>query len=627
MPPELLRHDNIPRLAIAQGSVARRFLPFDESSLLTTPTSQVCENKALTFKSVFVPMTLGNSPDMTPVEATGSAEEPSFAAILSEFEQQQKAEAPAATETASTAIKGTVVSIKDDNIILDIGRKTEGALPLNLYQEAGGDVAKLGDIIEVNAEGINDLGYFALTPLKIIRAKDWSGLQAAFDEKRNIVGKVTGIVKGGLTVDIGSRAFLPASRSGVRDQAEFVKMLGQEITCRITKLDTEKEDVVVDRRAILEEEAAEAKKAAFERMKEGETVDGTVRSMTEFGAFVDLGGVDGLLHITDMSWQRIGKPVDVVNIGEQIKVKILKINPNTRKISLGLKQLIPDPWTTTLARLVVGARITGKVVRLADFGAFVELEPGVDGLIHISEMSWTKKVRAASDLLKVGEQVEVVVLGVKEEDKRISLGLKQALGDPWADVPAKYPEGTIVDATITSLQKFGAFADLGDGIEGMIHIGDIANEKRLDHPKDALHVGQVVKAKVLKLDNTERRIRLGLKQLEPTRADEYIAEHKAGDKVTGRVVDASPTRAKIELGDGVMGDCKLTPAVPVEEKKAEAGPVDINSLSAMLKSRWKEGKGTPEVKGDPNALRSGQIRNFKITAIDLEKKKIELELA
>lgn len=572
-------------------------------------------------------MTLGNSPDMTPVEATGSAEEPSFAAILSEFEQQQKAEAPAATETRSEAIKGTVVSIKDDNIILDIGRKTEGALPLSLYQEAGGDVAKLGDIIEVNAEGINDLGYFALTPLKIIRAKDWSALQAAFDEKRNIVGKVTGIVKGGLTVDIGSRAFLPASRSGVRDQAEFVKMLGQDITCRITKLDTEKEDVVVDRRAILEEEAAEAKKAAFERMKEGETVDGTVRSMTEFGAFVDLGGVDGLLHITDMSWQRIGKPVDVVNIGEQIKVKILKINPNTRKISLGLKQLIPDPWKTTLARLVVGARITGKVVRLADFGAFVELEPGVDGLIHISEMSWTKKVRAASDLLKVGEQVEVVVLGVKEEDKRISLGLKQALGDPWADVPAKYPEGTIVDATITSLQKFGAFADLGDGIEGMIHIGDIANEKRLDHPKDALHVGQVVKAKVLKLDNTERRIRLGLKQLEPTRADEYIAEHKAGDKVTGRVVDASPTRAKIELGDGVMGDCKLTPAVPVEEKKVEAGPVDINSLSAMLKSRWKEGKGTPEVKGDPNALRSGQIRNFKITAIDLEKKKIELELA
>ena len=576
-------------------------------------------------------MTQGNSPDTTPQDVTTAAEEPSFASILSEFEQQQKAQSPPASEAQSEAIKGTVVSIKDDNIILDIGRKTEGALPITLYQEAGGDEAKQGDIIEVNADGINDLGYFALTPLKIIRAKDWSGLQAAFAEKRIMTGKITGIVKGGLTVDIGARAFLPASRSGVRDQTEFVKMLGQEITCRITKLDTEKEDVVVDRRGILEEEASEVKKAAFDKLKDGDVLEATVRSMTEFGAFVDLGGVDGLLHITDMSWHRVGKPSDVVAIGDKIQVKILKINPNTRKISVGLKQLIPDPWTTALSRLQVGTRVTGKVVRLADFGAFVELEPGVDGLIHVSEMSWTKKVRTAADVLKVGEQVDVLILGIKEEDKRISLGLKQVLGDPWAEVPAKYPEGAVVEATITSLQKFGAFADLGDGIEGMIHIGDIANEKRLEHPKDALHVGQVVKAKVLKLDNAERRIRLGLKQLEPTRMDEYITEHKVGDKVTGRVVDASATRAKIELGDGVMGDCKLTPvAAPVEEKKVApaAGPVDINSLSAMLKSRWKEGKGGPvEPKADPNALRSGQVRNFKIASIDLEKKRIELELA
>ena len=576
-------------------------------------------------------MTQGNSPDTTPQDVTTAAEEPSFASILSEFEQQQKAQSPPASEAQSEAIKGTVVSIKDDNIILDIGRKTEGALPITLYQEAGGDEAKQGDIIEVNADGINDLGYFALTPLKIIRAKDWSGLQAAFAEKRIMTGKITGIVKGGLTVDIGARAFLPASRSGVRDQTEFVKMLGQEITCRITKLDTEKEDVVVDRRGILEEEASEVKKAAFDKLKDGDVLEATVRSMTEFGAFVDLGGVDGLLHITDMSWHRVGKPSDVVAIGDKIQVKILKINPNTRKISVGLKQLIPDPWTTALSRLQVGTRVTGKVVRLADFGAFVELEPGVDGLIHVSEMSWTKKVRTAADVLKVGEQVDVLILGIKEEDKRISLGLKQVLGDPWAEVPAKYPEGAVVEATITSLQKFGAFADLGDGIEGMIHIGDIANEKRLEHPKDALHVGQVVKAKVLKLDNAERRIRLGLKQLEPTRMDEYITEHKVGDKVTGRVVDASATRAKIELGDGVMGDCKLTPvAAPVEEKKVApaAGPVDINSLSAMLKSRWKEGKGGPvEPKADPNALRSGQVRNFKIAALDTEKKRIELELA
>ena len=565
---------------------------------------------------------------MMPVDAASTAEDSSFGAILSEFEQQQKAQAPAEGPVASGPLKGTVVSIKDDNIIIDIGRKLEGSLAFSLFQEAGGVEAKPGDVLEVNAGEVNDEGYFSLSPLKIVRPKDWSALESAFAEKSNIVGKVTGIVKGGLTVDIGSRAFLPASRSGVRDQGEFVKMLGQEITVRITKLDTAKEDVVVDRRVILEEESAVAKKAAFERIKEGDTLEGTVRSMTEFGAFVDLGGVDGLLHITDMSWHRLAKPTDAVNIGDKVQVKVLKISANTKKISLGMKQLIPDPWSVTIAKLQVGARITGKVVRLADFGAFVELEPGVDGLIHVSEMSWTKKVRTASDVLTVGEQVEVVVLGVKEEDKRISLGLKQTLGNPWADVETKYAEGTVVEATVISMQKFGAFVDLGDGLEGMIHIGDIANEKRLDHPKDVLKVGQVVKAKVLKLDTAERRIRLGLKQLEPTRTDEYIAEHNVGDKVTGRVVDASATRARIELGDGVMADCKLTPPPPpVEEKKVESAPADINSLSAMLKSRWKEGKSAPETKADPNAVRSGQVRNFRITAIDLEKKRVELELA
>ena len=570
-----------------------------------------------------------NSPEMMPVDAASTAEEPSFGAILSEFEQQQKAQAPAEGPVASGPLKGTIVSIKDDNIILNIGRKLEGALPMALFEEAGGVEANPGDVLDVNAGEINSEGYYSLTPLKIVRAKDWSVLQAAFAEKSNIVGKVTGIVKGGLTVDIGSRAFLPASRSGVRDQAEFVKMLGQEITVRITKLDTAKEDVVVDRRAILEEEAAVAKKAAFERIKEGDTLEGNVRSMTEFGAFVDLGGIDGLLHITDMSWHRLAKPTEAVNIGDKVQVKVLKISANTRKISLGMKQLIPDPWSTVIAKLQVGSRITGKVVRLADFGAFVELEPGVDGLIHVSEMSWTKKVRTAADVLKVGEQVEVVVLGVKEDEKRISLGLKQTLGIPWADVESKYAEGAVVDATVISMQKFGAFVDLGDGLEGMIHIGDISNEKRLEHPKDILKVGQVVKAKVLKLDTAERRIRLGLKQLEPTRTDEYLAEHNVGDKVTGRVVDASATRAKVELGEGVMAECKLSPPpAPVEEKKAEAAPAaDINSLSAMLKTRWKEGKSTPETKTDPNAVRGGQVRNFRIVAIDAEKKRIDLELA
>jgi small subunit ribosomal protein S1 len=357
-------------------------------------------------------------------------------------------------------------------------------------------------------------------------------------------------------------------------------------------------------------------------------VRGTVRSLTEFGAFVDIGGFDGLLHVADMSWTRIAKPADVVSPGDSFDVKILKINLETRKISLGLKQLLPDPWTLASERFHVADRVQGKVSRLTDFGAFIELIPGVDGLIHVSEMSWSKKVRKPSDVLKPGEMVEAVILGINLAEHRISLGLKQALGDPWEDAQQKFPVGAVVEAPVTSLQNFGAFVDLGNGIDGMIHIGDISREKRLNHPREALSTGQTVKAVVLELDRERRRIRLGIKQLEPTTIDTFIAEHKVGEVITGRLVDVSNGRAKAELGEGVFATCKIpTKREPAREAtKAEPQRADVSSMTAMLTAKWKKGGGT-DAPSAPEPARAGQVRSFRITLLDPAKKTIEVELS
>jgi small subunit ribosomal protein S1 len=342
----------------------------------------------------------------------------------------------------------------------------------------------------------------------------------------------------------------------------------------------------------------------------------------DFGAFIDLGGVDGLLHVSDMSYSRNVKPSEVVTTGDSIEVKILKINRDTRKIALGLKQLAPDPWTAAIDKFQQGSRVTGKVSRVADFGAFVELAPGVEGLIHVSEMSWTRKNVRAADVVKPGENVEVVVLGVNAADKRIALGLKQALGDPWEEALKKYPVGSTAEGPVTSLAKFGAFVDLGNGIEGMIHIGDISHEKRLNHPSEALKVGETVKAQVLEADKERRRLRLGLKQLQPTSIDEYIAEHKPGDSVSGRIVDVSGTRAKVELGEGVFASAKL-PEQKQETESAGPAKADLSTLSAMLAAKWKSGGSSQAAQEGP---RAGQIRSFKIVALDPATKKIDLEL-
>jgi small subunit ribosomal protein S1 len=431
-----------------------------------------------------------------------------------------------------------------------------------------------------------------------------------------------------LSVDIGVRAFMPASRSGVREAGEMEKLVGQEVRCRITKLDVADEDVVVDRRVVAEEEDRANRARRYSEIKEGETVHGVVRSLADYGAFVDIGDVDGLLHVSDISWSRVSKPADVLSVGQEIEARVLKIDQEKRRISLGLKQLQPHPWDAAAQKYTPGERVRGVVTRLMDFGAFVELDPGVEGLIHISEMSWGRKVRTPSDVVKPGETVEAVILGVNATERRISLGLKQALGDPWAGAAQKFAAGSVIEGPVVSLTKFGAFVQLAEGIEGMIHISEISAEKRINHPQDVLKAGQIVKAQVLEVDTAKRNVRLSIKQMVPSSLDEYIAEHKEGDVVTGRMKDVSGGTARVELGEGVFATCRME-APPAQEEpssknKAAEARADLSSLSSMLQARWKS--GASPIAAKPDATSAGQIRSFRIVKLDPAAKKIELEI-
>jgi small subunit ribosomal protein S1 len=548
-------------------------------------------------------------------QTTNEPNESSFGDLLSQFEQSHH-------KKEEGAIDGTVVAISSDSVFVDVGYKTEGILPLADFQAAG-ETVKRGDKIAVTIKGRDHEGYYQLSRIKVERPRDWSALEKAFTDKTPIGGVVSAVVKGGLSVDVGVRAFMPASRSGARDAAEMEKLVGQEIQCRIIKLDTADEDVVVDRRSVLEEEERATKEKRYSEVHEGETVHGTVRSLTDYGAFVDIGGVDALLHVADISWARVNKPADVLTVGQEIEARVLKVDPAKRRISLGMKQLQPHPWELAGEKYKTGDRIHGTVTRVAEFGAFVELEKGVEGLVHLSEMSWSKKVRKPSDVVKPGDEVEVVVLGVNQADRRISLGLKQALGDPWADIGTRFPVGSAVEGTVVSIQKFGAFVQLAEGVEGMVHVGDISAEKRINHPQDELKLNQVVKAQVLEIDSQKRRLRLGMKQLIPTSLDEFIAEHKEGETVTGRLIDPSGNRARVELGEGIIGTCKMGSEGAEEEKSAATESADLSSLSSMLAAKWKGGGAGS--KREP--ARSGQIRSFRIVKLDPAQKKIELELA
>ncbi|MGA3159857.1 MAG: S1 RNA-binding domain-containing protein [Terracidiphilus sp.] len=556
----------------------------------------------------------------------------SFADLLNDFERSHSHK----SEPGQRQLQGVVISLSADQVFLDIGYKTEGVLPRSAFSNNAEEV-RPGDTFPVSVTGRNTEHYYELSRFKVAQPRDWSALEAAFAEKLAIVGTVTEVRKGGVTVDVGVRAFMPASRSGTKDAAELEKLVGTEITCRITKLDVMDEDVVVDRRVVLEEQARGLSEARREELKEGAIVTGTVSTLMPYGAFINIGGLDGLLHVSDISHSRVSKPEDVLAVGQELQVKILKIDPTTQKISLGLKQLQPEPWLTAPDRLAVNQRITGTVTRLADFGAFVEIEPGVEGLIHISEMSYGKKLRHPSDLLKQGDRVDVVILAIKPEERRISLGLKQTLADPWTDIERTFPVGSQITGPVTKLMNFGAFVQLTDGVEGLVHISEITAERRLNHPSEILREGQIVKAQILAIDTEKRQIKLSMKQLVPGDIDEYIAEHKAGDQVSGRVVEHTLALTLVELGDGIRATCRIQSGIAAQAASAppqvaegapSARPVpklDLSSLSSQLKSRWKGNTPAPQAKSEP--LAEGQIRTFKITKLDAEAKKIEVELA
>jgi small subunit ribosomal protein S1 len=563
-----------------------------------------------------------------PAKPAAPAEpEESFADIFSEFQRTH-------SRREGSQIRGTVVAVTEDSVLVDIGFKSEGILPLTAFA-AGREAVKPGDGLQVSVKGRDEDGYYALSLFRTAIPKDWSSLEKAFEEKSTIVGTVTGVVKGGLHVDVGVRAFLPASRSGARDAAEMEKLIGEEIRVRITKLDVADEDVVVDRRVVSEEEALEVKDRRFAEVREGAVIDGTVRSLTDYGAFVDLGGVDGLLHISDIAWSRVANVADVLTVGQQLEVKVLKIDPETRRIALGLKQLQAHPWDAVAEKYHAGDRVRGVVSRIAEFGAFVELEPGVEGLVHLSEMSWSKRIYKATEVVNVGDAIDAVILAIGIPERRISLGLKQALGDPWVEAEARLKPGSVVEGPVASITKFGAFIQVSEGVEGLVHISEIAVDRRLNHPSDVLRVGQVVRALVLDLEKEKRQLRLSMKQLIPTSLDEFIAEHKVGDAVTGRVASIENGIAQVEVGEGIFGSCKL-PATPVIEsapaapEPAAAEKVDLSALSSMLKTKWKTGSATSESsKAKSKAyepVSSGQVRSFRISQIDAAAKQISLEL-
>jgi len=552
-----------------------------------------------------------------PLENQSSAENSeSFGEILSQFQKSHSQKSGGGQQ-----LQGTVISVTPESVFFDIGYKSEGILTL---AELHGETVKPGDKLLVSIKGRDPDGYYELSRFKAERPADWSALEKAFTEKSAVLGTVTAVVKGGFSVDVGVRAFMPASRSGVSDPSQMESLVGQEIRCRIIKLDVAEEDVVVDRRAIAEEEERATRDRRYAQLQEGETLQGTVRSLADYGAFVDIGGVDALLHVGDISWSRVGKPADVLSAGQQIEVKILKISQEEekRRISVGLKQLQPQPWDAVAGKFKIGDRVRGTITRLADFGAFVEIEPGVEGLIHVSEMSWAKsKVRKASDVVKQGDVVEAVILGLNPAERRMSLGLKQALGDPWVDAAEKFKVGSMVEGPVTNLTKFGAFVQVAEGLEGMIHVSDISAEKRINQPADVLRSGQMVRAQVLAVDSEKRQIRLGMKQLVPTGLDEYVAEHKEGDIVTGRLMDDA---GHVELGDGIYATCTVRTVASADSGTHAKSTGDLSALTSMLQARW---KGASTAPSKPEAIRAGQVRSFRIMKLDRAAKKIELELA
>ena len=453
-------------------------------------------------------------------------------------------------------VKGRVLKVTPSDVVVDIGYKSEGLLPVGEVTGYDGQVrVKRGDEIEVFIERFEDAsGYVALSREKAARMRVWDDIEAAYKADQPINGRVIDRVKGGLQVDVGGiKAFLPGSLIDTKPVKNLDALRGHELRFKIVSFDKKRSNVVLSRRAIVEVEQAEAKHATFGRLKEGELTHGAVKNITDYGVFVDLGGVDGLLHITDISWGRVTHPNEYFNVGDEIEVMVLKFDPSSERVSLGYKQKSPDPWSDVADRYPLGSRVKGKVVSLTDYGAFIELEEGVEGLIHVSEMSWTKKVRHPAKLLNIGDEVEAVVSDVNVPNRRISLSLKALEENPWDTIATRYPVGTVIEGRVRNLTDFGAFVEVEDGIDGLIHISDMSWHRRLKHPSEVLKKGDTVKARVINVDGENQRLSLSIREFLPNEWDNFAKAHNVGDEVIGTISKITDFGLFIRLADGVEG--------------------------------------------------------------------------
>ncbi|AXC09559.1 SSU ribosomal protein S1p [Acidisarcina polymorpha] len=517
-----------------------------------------------------------------------------FAAALESFDREQAAEA-ATLAFDDNIVTGTVIKLTDKHVVVDVGLKSEGLIPIEqVIDHTGQPKLKPGDTVEVVVEREEQEGGYLLSYEKAQRHRVWDVIEKAATDKTPVTGIVLGRVKGGLTVDIGIKAFLPGSQLEVRPVRNLDTYIGQPIEVRVIKLNKKRGNVVVSRKEILEEKQTAKRNETLEHLEEGTILTGTVKNLTDYGAFVDLGGIDGLLHITDMSWGRLTHPRDLVNVGDEIQVKVLKFDKDKQRVSLGFKQLTPDPWLDAVERYPVGARVRGRVLSVTDYGSFIELEQGIEGLVHVSEMTWSKRMKHPSKLVKPGDEVETVVISVNSTDRRISLGMKQLLENPWENLSGRYPAGTIVEGRVRNLTDFGAFIEIEDGIDGLVHVSNLSWTKRVKHPSEILKKGEKLRAVVLGVEPENRRLSLGIKQLQPDVWETFFAQHRVGDVVKGKVLRTAQFGAFVEIAEGVEGLCHVS----------EAADGNGNSIK----------------------LEAGQEHDFKIIKMNQDEKKVGLSI-
>jgi small subunit ribosomal protein S1 len=537
-------------------------------------------------------------------ESTETSESGETSQTMDQLMEQFAVPEPAAAE--GEIFDGHVLAVTDAGVIVDVGGKFEGLVPAQEFVDSGSPIEfGPGQTIEVERLHAQKDGYVLLSHVRAHRRRVWERIEKSYREHATIKGKVTERIKGGLVVDIGVRSFLPASQIELRPVHDLDSWKDKEIEVRVLKLNRKRGNVVVSRRAILEEDQKSKRETLMGSLAEGTIVTGKVKNVTDYGVFVDLGGMDGLLHVSDLVWGRVPHPSSIVKAGDDLEVQILKFDKDKQRISLGRKQLLPDPWATVPERFPVGTRVHGKVVGVTDYGAFVQIEPGVEGLVHVSEMSWSKRTKHPAKIVKEGDELEVVVLEVKTEQRRISLGLKQTQPDPWDAAAEKYPVGPVVSGRIRNLADFGAFVEIEEGMEGLIHISDVSWTERIKHPSEKFKKGDTVESKVLKVDSQNRRLSLGIKQLKDIWADWFTA-HKVGDILKGKVARTTDFGAFVELAEGIEALCHVS---EIEERRPKGD-----------RDKEKAARGARVTA----VLTTGTEYEFKILRLEPEQHKISL---